>query len=144
MRSEYKWTTSYDLIEGQKAPACLFRNAVRLQHPTKSIKLTFLHAQKHFEVHLDALPTELASECPQIRAMLLHAVNKTATVSRFENSRACVAFQCPCSSRYVHAAIPNEAHSHLKCTITEAISRGGLTAGQKVWLGPFTTEGENA
>ena len=142
MRSEYGWTTCYVKKRGKTVPACLFRNAVKLQHPTKSIKLTLIHAQKHFEVHLDAPPAELSSECPQIRAMLLDAVDRTAATFRFKNSRANVAFQCPCSPDDVHTAIPNEAHSRLKCTDTGDISRGGLTAAQRVWLGPCTPEGE--
>ena len=142
MRSEYGWTTCYVKKRGQTVPACLFRNAVKLQHPTKSIKLTLVHAQKHFEVHLDAPPAELPSECPRIRAMLLDAVDRTAATFRFKNSRANVAFQCPCSPDDVHTAIPNEAHSHLECTDTGEISRGGLTAAQRVWLGLCTPEGE--
>ena len=142
MRSEYGWTTCYVKKQGRTVPACLFRNAVRLQHPTKSIKLTLVHAQKHFEVHLDAPPAELPSECPRICAMLLDAVDRTAFTFHFKNSRASVAFQCPCSPDDVHTAIPNEAHSHLKCTDTGDISRGGLTAAQRVWLGPCTPEGE--
>ena len=142
MRSEYGWTTCYVKKRGQTVPACLFRNAVKLQHPMKSIEITLVHAQKHFELHLDAPPAELHSECPRIRAMLLDAVDRTAATFRFKNSRASVAFQCPCSPDDVHTAIPNEAHSHLKCTDTGRISRGGLTAAQRVWLGPCTPEGE--
>ena len=142
MRSEYGWTTCYVIKRGQNVPACLFRNAVKLQHPTKSIEITLVHAQKHFEVHLDGPPAELPSECPRIRAMLLDAVDRTAATFRFKNSRASVAFQCPCSPDDVHTAIPNEAHSHLKCTVTGRISRGGLTAAQWVWLGPCTPVGE--
>ena len=144
MRSEYGWTTCYVKKREQIVPACLFRNAVKLQHPTKAIKLTLVHAQKHFEVHLDAPPAELPSECPRIRAMLLDAVDRTAATFRFKNSRASVAFQCPCSPDDVHTAIPNETHSRLqlKCTDTGDISRGGLTAAKRVWLGPCTPEGE--
>ena len=142
MRSEYGWTTSYTLKRGRKAPACLFRNAVKLQHPSKSIKITFVHAQKHFEVYVDSPPADLPSVCPEIRDMLVDAVDKAATAFRFTNSRASVAFQCPCSLDDVHTAIPNEAHS-LKCTLTEDISREGLTAARKVWLGPNTAAGED-
>ena len=142
MRSEYGWTTCYVIKRGQSVPACLFRNAVKLQHPTKSIEITLVHAQKYFEVHLDAPPAELPSECPRIRAMLMDAVDRTAATFRFKNSRASVAFQCLCSPDDMHTAIPNEAHSHLKCTVTGRISRGGLTAAQRVWLGPCTPDGE--
>ena len=143
IRSEYGWTTCYALKRGRKVPACLFRNAVKLQHPSKSIKITFVHAQKHFEVYIDSPPADLPSVCPEIRDMLVDAVDKAATAFRFTNSRASVAFQCPCSPDDVHTAIPNEAHSHLKCTLTEDISRGGLTVAQKVWLGPNTAAGED-
>ena len=102
-----------------------------------------MHAQKHFEVYVDADPADLPSVCPEIRDMLVDAVDKAATAFRLTNSRASVAFQCPCSPDDVHTAIPNEAHSHLKCTLTEDISRGGLTAAQKVWLGPNTAAGED-
>ena len=135
MRSKYGWTTCYVVKRGKKVPACLYRNAVKLQHPSKPIELTFIHAQKHFEVHVDAAQAELPSVCPQIRDMLLDAIDSAAHVFRYTNSRASVAFQCPCSPDDVHTATPTDDLSHLKCTITESISRAPLTEGQKVWLG---------
>ena len=48
MRSKYGWTTCYTAKRGKKVPACLFRNAVRLQHPSKAVELTLIHALKHF------------------------------------------------------------------------------------------------
>ena len=143
MRSKYGWTTCYKKERGKKVPACLFRNAVRLQHPKESVKLTFLHKLKHFEVYLDAPEANLPSICPETRDMLVDAVNSAADSFRFKNSRASVAFQCPCDPDDVHTASPNEAHSKLICSLTEDISRGGLTAAQRVWLGPRITSPGN-
>ena len=135
MRSKYGWTTCYVFNQGKKVPECLYRNAVKLQHPSKPIKLTFIHAQKHFEVHVDAAQAELPSVCPQIRDILLDAVDSAARIFRYTDSRASVAFQCPCSPDDVHTATPTDDLTHLKCTITENITQTPLTEGQKVWLG---------
>ena len=143
MRSKYGWTTCYKKERGKKVPACLFRNAVRLQHPKQSVKLTFLHKLKHFEVYLDAPDANLPSICPEIRDMLVDAVDSAADSFRFKNSRASVAFQCPCDPDDMHTATPNEAHSKLICSLTGDISRGGLTASQRVWLGPRITSPGN-
>ena len=143
MRSKYGWTTCYIIDdEGEEVPACLFRNAVRLQHPKKAIEITLIHALKHFEVHLYAPEADLPSICPEIRDMLVDAVDSAASAFRFKNSRAAVAFQCPCSPLHVHTATPNEAHSNLVCTLTRKICPGGPTAAQRVWLGPQTASGE--
>ena len=136
MRSKYGWTTCYTIEEGEEVPACLFRNAVRLQHPKKAIEITLIHALKHFEVHLNAPEANLPSICPEIRKMLVDVVDSAASAFRFKNSRASVAFQCPCGLGDVHTAIPNEAHSNLVCTSRRKICPGGLTAAQRVWLGP--------
>ena len=143
MRSKYGWTTCYKKERGKKVPACLFRNAVRLQHPKESVKLTFFHKLKHFEVHLHAPEANLPSICPEIRDMLVDAVDSVADSFRFKNSRASLAFQCPCDPDDVHTATPNEAHSKLICSLTEDISPGGLTAAQRVWLGPRITSPGN-
>ena len=143
IRSKYGWTTCYTVKRGKKVPACLFRNAVRLQHPKESFKITFIHKLKHFEVHLDAPEADLPSICPEIRDMLVDAVDSAASAFRFKDSRASVAFQCPCDLGEVHTATLNEAHSKLICSLTGDISRGGLTAAQRVWLGPQTTPSEN-
>ena len=135
MRSKYGWKTCYEVKRGKKVPACLYRNAVKLQHPSKPIELTFIHAQKHFEVCVDAAQAVLPGVCPQIRDMLLDAIDSAARVFRYTNSRASIAFQCPCCPDDVHTATPTDDLSHLKCTITESISRAPLTEGQKVWLG---------
>ena len=143
MRSKYGWTTCYIIDEeGKKVPACLFRNAVRFQHPKKAIEITLIHALKHFEVHLDAPEVNLPSICPEIREMLVDAVDSAASAFRFKNSRASVAFQCPCSPHRVHTATPNDAHSNLVCTLTRKICPGGPTAAQRVWLGPQTALGK--
>ena len=142
MRSKYGWTTCYKKVRGKIVPACLFRNVVRLQHPKESFKITFIHKLKHFEVHLDAPEADLSSICPEIRDMLVDAVDSAADAFRFKNSRASVAFQCPCDPDDVHTATLNEAHSKLICSLTGDISRGGLTAAQRVWLGPPTASGE--
>ncbi|CAI8025505.1 hypothetical protein GBAR_LOCUS14730 [Geodia barretti] len=126
------------MVKSKIVPACLFRNAVRLQHPIKAVEITLLHALKHFEVHLDASQADLPSICPEIRDMLMDAVDSAASAFRFKNSRASVAFQCPCSPDDVHTATPNEAHSNLICTLTGKNIRGGLTPAQRVWLGPQT------
>ena len=138
MRSKYGWTTCYTLDKKRrKVPACLFRNAVRLQHPSKPIKLTFFHAQKHFEVYLDCPEAELPSICPEVREMLLDAVDSAANAFRYKNSRATIAFQCPCKVLdEIHTATLSEPGSNLICTLTEEISSTGLTAAQKIWLGP--------
>ena len=135
MRSKYGWTTCYTIEEGEEVPACLFRNAVRLQHPKKAIEITLIHALKHFEVHLHAPEADLPSICPEIREMFVDAVDSAASAFRFKNSRASVAFQCPCGLEDMHTAIPNDAHSNLVCTFTRKICPGGLTAAQRVWLG---------
>ena len=142
MRSKYGWTTCYTIEEGEEVPACLFRNAVRLQHPKKAIEITLIHTLKHFEVHLDAPEADLPSICPEIRDMLVDAVDSAASAFRFKNSRASVAFQCPCGLGDVHTATLNEDHSNLICTLRRKICRGGLTAAQRVWLGPQTALGE--
>ena len=142
MRSKYGWTTAYTMVKSKKVPACLFRNAVRLQHPTKAVEITLLHSLKHFEVHLDASQADLPIICPEIRDMLMDAVDSAASAFRFKNSRASVAFQCPCSPDDVHTATPNEAHSMLICKMTQKKIRGPLTSGQRVWLGPRTAPGE--
>ena len=136
MRSKYGWTTCYKKERGKKVPACLFRNAVRLQHPSKAVELTLIHALKHFEVRINAEEADLPSICPEIRDMLVDAVDSAADSFRFKNSRASVAFQCPCGLGDVHTATPNKAHSMLICSLAGDISRGGLTAAQRVWLGP--------
>jgi hypothetical protein len=144
MRSKYGWTTAYTIERKKKVPACLFRNAVRLQHPTKAVEITLLHPLKHFEVHLDASQADLPIICPEIRDMLMDAVDSAASAFRFKNSRASVAFQCPCSPDDVHTATPNEAHSNLICTLTGKNIRGGLTPAQRVWLGSQTAPGETS
>ena len=136
MRSKYGWTTCYTIEEGEEVPACLFRNAVRLQHPKKAIEITLIHALKHFEVHLDAPGADLPRICPEIRDMLVDAVDSAASAFRFKNSRASVAFQCPCGLDDVHTATLNEAHSNLVCTSRRKICPGGLMTAQRVWLGP--------
>ena len=136
MRTKYGWTTSYTMVKRKKVPVCLFRNAVQLQHPKKPYKITFIHAITHFEVHLDAPQADLPSICPEIRDMLMDAVDSAASAFRFKSSRASVAFQCPCDPEDVHTATPNEAHSNLICSLTGDVNRGGLTPAQKMWLGP--------
>ena len=143
MRSKYGWKTCYTLKQGKKKPVCLFRNAVKLQHPSKPIKITFVHAVKHFEVHITARQADLPTACPQIRDMLLDAVDKGATAFHFTNSRANVAFQCPCSPDDIHTAILNNDGCHLMCTVTEDISEDPLTEAQKVWLGHNPDSGKH-
>ena len=135
MRSKYGWKTCYTLKLGRKVPVCLFRNVVKLQHPSKPIKITFVHAVKHFEVHITARQADLPTACPQIRDMLLDAVDTGATAFHFTNSRANIAFQCPCSSDHIHTAILNNDRSHLMCAMTEDISEDPLSEAEKVWLG---------
>ena len=145
IRSEYKWTTCYTRKAGKKVPVCLFRNAVRLQHPKMAIKMTLIHAIKHFEVHLthDKPDANLSKICPEVRHMLLNAVESAAAAFRFKDSQASVAFKCPCSLDYIHAATLNEDCTDLVCTLTGEISGLPLTPGQKVWLGSQTaTTGE--
>ena len=143
MRSKYGWTTCYTAKRGKIVPACLFRNAVRLQHPSKAVELTVIQAWKHFEAHVDAAKADLPSICPEICDMLVDAVDSAANAFRFKNSRASVAFQCPCGLGDVHTATPNKAHSMLICTLTKKNIRGGLTAAQRVWLGPRITSPGN-
>ena len=142
MRSKYGWTTSYTMVKGMKVPVCLFRNAIQLQHPKKPCKVTFVHAVTHFAVYLTAPQADLPSLCPEIRDMLLDAVDSAASAFRFKNSRASVAFQCPCDADGAHTATPNEAHSNLVCSLTAEVCEGPLTPAQRVWLGATTTPGE--
>ena len=143
MRSKYEWTTSYKKEKRKIVPACLFRNAVRLQHPSKAVELTLIHALKHFEAHVNIEEADLPSLCPEIRDMLVDAVDSAADAFRFKNSRASVAFQCPCDPDDVHTATLNEARSMLICSLTKRNIGGGLTAAQKVWLGPRITSPGN-
>ena len=142
MRSKYGWTTRYTLRDGERVPACLFRNVITLQHPEQDVELTFVHAVSHFEAHLDAPEAHLPSLCPEIRDMLLNAVDSAASAFRFENSGACVAFQCPCRQGDVHAATPNRAQSNLICTRIQGRVSRGFTAAQRVWLGSGNVVGE--
>ena len=142
MRSKYGWTTCYTLRDGERVPVCLFSNAITLLHPEQDVELTLVHAVSHFEAHLDAPEADLPSLCPDIRDMLLDAVDSAASAFRFENSGACVAFQCPCSLGNVHTSTPNSAHSNLICTWTQRKCCGGLTAGQRVWLGSGSSPGK--
>ena len=142
MCSKYGWTTCYTTKRGKKVPAYLFRNSVRLQHPSKAVDLTLIHALKHFKPHVDAAETDLPI-CPKIRDMLVDAVDSAADAFCFKNSQASMAFQFPCGLGDVHIATPNEAHSMLSCTSTEKNIRGGLTAAQRVWLGPRITSPRN-
>ena len=142
MRSKYGWTTSYTMVKRKKVPVCLFRNAVQLQHPKKPYKVTFVLAVTHFAVYLTAPQADLPSVCPEISDMLLDAVDSAASAFRFKNSRASVAFQCPCDPDDAHTATPNEAHSNLVCSLTGEVCEGPLTPAQKVWLGATTTPGE--
>ena len=139
MRSKYGWTTSYTMVKGMKVPVCLFRNAVQLQHPKKPYKVTFVHAVTHFAVYLTAPQADLPSVCPEIRDMLLDGVDSAANAFRFKNSRASVAFLCPCSPDDAHTATPNEARSNLVCSLTGKVCEGPLTPAQRVWLGATTT-----
>ena len=142
MRSKYGWTTCYTMVKRMKVPVCLFRNAVQLQHPKKPYKVTFVHAVTHFAVYLTAPQADLPSVCPEIRDMLLDAVDSAASAFRFKNSRASVAFQCPCDPDDAHTATPNEARSNLVCSLTGEVCEGPLTPAQRVWLGATTTPGE--
>ena len=143
MRSKYGWTTSYKKERGKIVPVCLFRNAVRLQHPSKAVELTLIHALKHFEAHMNTGEADLPSICPEIRDMLVDAVDSAADAFRFKNSRASIAFQCPCDPEDVHTGTPNEARSMLICSLTKRNIGGGLTAAQRVWLGPRITSPGN-
>ena len=119
-----------------KVPACLFRNAVRLQHPSRPIKLTFFHAQKHFEVYLTAPEAELPSICPEVHEMLLDAVDSAANAFRYTNSRATIAFQCPCDLDDIHTATLNKADMHT--------DRGNkFRWSDSCWLGPYTATGKD-
>ena len=142
MRSKHEWTTSYTKVKGMKVPVCLFRNAVQLQHPKKPYKVTFVHAVTHFAVYLTAPQADLPRVCPEIRDMLLDAVDSAASAFRFKNSRASVAFQCPCDPDDAHTATLNEARSNLVCSLTGEVCEGPLTPAQRVWLWATTTPGE--
>ena len=142
MRSKYGWTTSYTMVKRMKVPVCLFRNAVQLQHPKKPYSVTFVHAVTHFAVYLTAPQADLPSVCPEIRDMLLDAEDSAASAFRFKNSRASVAFQCPCDPDDAHTATPNEARSNLVCSLTGKVCEGPLTPAQRVWFGATTTPGE--
>ena len=85
MRSKYGWTTCYTWRDGECTPACLFRNAVTLQHPKQAIELTLVHASSHFEAHLDAPEADLRSICAETRDMLLDAVDSAASAFRLEH-----------------------------------------------------------
>ena len=91
LRSKYEWTTSYTIRRGKRSPACLFRNAVKLQHPIESIEIVFINALTHFEVYID-LPQDVVTSiaCHEIRDMLLDAVNSAADAFRYKNSGASV------------------------------------------------------
>ena len=134
MRCKYGCTTCPDLREN---PVCLYRNMVKLQHPSKPVQITLLHAQKHFEVHITAPPTELPTACPKIRDMLLDSVDSATSVFRYKGARATVAFLCPCSPETCaedrHTATPTDDH-YLRCTVRGTIHPEPLTASQRIWL----------
>ena len=143
MRSKHGWTTCNEIRQERSAPVCLFRNAVKLQHPSRPIEIMFIHAQKHFKVYLDCPTDDLPGICPQIRDMLLDAVDSAATAFHFTDLQATVAFQCPCTPNNEHTATPNEACQYLTCTITGKIIRGGLSSAQRVWLNSCIAPGES-
>ena len=129
IRSKYDWTTCHDLTE---SPVCLYRNMVKLQHPSKPVKITLLHAQKHFEVHTEVPKTEEPTACPEIRDMLLDSINSAAHVFRYKDTRPTTAFLCPCSQDDRHTAIPTEHHRYIRCTVTNNVFE--LTSEHKMWL----------
>ena len=136
MRSKYGWTTCRDL---KKNPVCLYRNMVKLQHPSKPAQITFLLTQKHFEVHITAQPAKLLhTVCPEIRGMFLDSIKSAARAFRYARAQVSLAFLCPCSSENRHTAVPTDDHCHLKCTVTNIISEP-LTERHKVWLAPSTS-----
>ena len=136
IRSMYDWTTCRTL---KGTAECLYRNAVKLQHPTEPIQITMAHMQKHFEVHVTGKQAKVLATLPQIRRMLVDSVDRAANAFRYTNSRASVAFLCPCSSEDRHTAIP--VGNHLKCTITKAISDEPMTEKHRVWLSDMVTSG---
>ena len=136
IRSKYDWTTCRTL---KGTAECLYRNAVKLQHPTEPVEMLLIHALKHFEVYVTGEEADIVKLCPKIRAMLVDSVDHAADAFRYTNSRATVAFLCPCSSEDRHTAIP--VGSRLKCTVRNAIIRKPMTEKQRVWLSDIVTSG---
>ena len=135
MCSKYGWTICRDQRE---KPDCLYRNMVKLQHPSKPVQITLVHAQKHFEVHTKVSQTELPTACPEIRDMLLDSVDSAAHVFCYKDTRPTVAFLCPCSPDDRHTAIPTDDQRYLRCTVTNIISEP-TTDNYKVWLAASTS-----
>ena len=141
MRSKHGWKT-FRTPPPDNRPTCLYRNVVKLQHPRTPVQITFIHATKHFVVHISGKPAEVHKLCPEVCDMLIDSVDSAATAFCYTNSRASVAFQCPCNPQDSHTATPTADHSHLQCTHTEMICDQSLTDAQRVWLVPNTTNGQ--
>ena len=131
MRSKYGWTT-YRTEED--TAECLFRNVVKLQHPNKPVQLTFVHAQKHFEVHVSGKEAELLKILHVIRDAIIDSVDSAARAFCYTNSRATVAFQCPCSLKIRHTALPTDDLTYLKCSHRKIVSDDPISEKQRVWL----------
>ena len=131
MRSKYGWTI-YRTEEG--TAECLFRNMVKLQHPNKCIQLTFVHAQKHFEVHVSGKEAELLKILHVIRDAIIDSVDSAARAFCYTKSRATVAFQCPCSLKIRHTALPTDDLTYLKCSHRKIVSDDPISEKQRVWL----------
>ena len=66
LRSKYGWDTYRKRKRKLKQrshfmpqPECLYRNAVKLQHPSKPVQITFTCTPSHFSVHVNAPQSEI-------------------------------------------------------------------------------------
>ena len=143
--SVYGWEVSQ--MEGG-VPECMAHNIVILYHPELPVKLTFLNATRHFEVHVKC-PKHLPPEAifSRIRKDIFSAIHESFEVMRLEGVTIEGAFLCPCkiSSSLHHAAIICDYEkSYLKCTIDN--NPFHVNKSQMVWLKECeeATRGEHA
>ena len=139
LRSKYGWETYRKRKRKQRShfmpqPECLYRNAVKLQHPSKPVQITFTYTPSHFSVHVNVPQSEIPAVCHEIRDMLLESVQSASHAFRYASPSVKIAFPCPCDPEhpeYLHPAIPTG--DYLKCSDTGEIS-DPMTDYHRVWL----------
>ena len=139
LRSKYGWETYRKRKRKQRSnfmpqPECLYRNAVKLQHPSKPVQITFACTPSHFSVHINAPLSEIPAVCQEIRDMLLESVQTASHPFRYASPSLKIAFPCRCDPdhpEYLHSATPTG--DYLKCSETGEIS-DPMSDCHRVWL----------
>ena len=130
--SLYGWEVS--LMKGG-VPECMAHNIVTLYHAKLPIKLMFLNAIQHFELHVICSEQTPSDDIfSQIRKDIFSAIHKSFEVMHFEGIAIKEAFLCPCkiSVSLHHAAIICDDGKYLRCTIDNTSFR--VNESQMVWL----------